>query len=285
MISISSPGWTRPWRTRWTASGPAAEPVAGSSETPAPGANMRVFHALPEPAKQLIPRHLAELGQARHVRSQRRDVVRGRQAHVHVAHAVVVELDRELGALDADRGEQRLRVVERLDRRERLRHPPEHDPRTLALEQDGNDAGARLEQDLDELQRAAEHERGAERRMPGERDLDRRREDAHARVPAVLGRIDEHRLGVVHLPRERLQRVLGQVARVGEDGELVALERRVREDVADDVAEPGHAGNLLPGPGANPEALATAWRTARTAGRSRSTPTPPCCTGSGRGRP
>ena len=52
--------------------------------------------------------------------------------------------------------------------------------------------------------------------------------------------------------------LLGQVARVGEDGELVALERRVREDVADDVAEPGHAGNLLPGPGANPEALATA---------------------------
>ena len=37
------------------ASGPAAEPVAGSSATPDAGANMRVFHFFPEPAKQLTP--------------------------------------------------------------------------------------------------------------------------------------------------------------------------------------------------------------------------------------
>ena len=44
-ISIHSPHSTSPCRQRWQASGPAAEPVAGSSVTPTDGANMRVFHA------------------------------------------------------------------------------------------------------------------------------------------------------------------------------------------------------------------------------------------------
>src|SRR5581483_8563256 len=54
-ISISSPKAMRPCRARWSASGPAAEPVAGSSAMPRPGPNMRSFHRRPEPAKQLIP--------------------------------------------------------------------------------------------------------------------------------------------------------------------------------------------------------------------------------------
>ena len=54
-ISISSPNSTRPCRQRWTASGPAAEPVAGSSATPSAGANIRVFQRGPAPEKQLAP--------------------------------------------------------------------------------------------------------------------------------------------------------------------------------------------------------------------------------------
>jgi hypothetical protein len=42
-------------RARWTASGPAAEPVAGSSGTPSAGANIRVVQDRPDPAKQLTP--------------------------------------------------------------------------------------------------------------------------------------------------------------------------------------------------------------------------------------
>ena len=51
--SISAPQSTSPCRQRWHASGPAAEPVAGSSRTPTDGANIRTFQSEPEPAKQL----------------------------------------------------------------------------------------------------------------------------------------------------------------------------------------------------------------------------------------
>ena len=61
--------------------------------------------------------------------------------------------------------------------------------------------------------------------MPGERELARGREDPHPHVPVGLGRVDEHRLGEVHLPREPLQLRLRDLPRVGEDGELVARER------------------------------------------------------------
>src|SRR5581483_8439872 len=54
-ISTSVPHWTAPWRPRWTASGPAADPVAGSSATPSVGPNQRLFHRTPEPAKQYAP--------------------------------------------------------------------------------------------------------------------------------------------------------------------------------------------------------------------------------------
>jgi len=102
---------------------------------------------------------------------------------------------------------------------------------------------------LVQLERPSEDEGRAERRMPGERDLDNRREDAHACMPVARGRVHEHRLGEVHLPRQRLQQLLGELARVGEDRELVALERPVGEDVADDVAVATHPRNLLSGYG------------------------------------
>ena len=64
-------------------------------------------------------------------------------------------------------------------------------------------------------------------------------------VPVVVRRIDERRLGEVHLPREPLELVLGNPARVGEDRELVAGERLIREDVADDVAETSAIASTL----------------------------------------
>ena len=76
---------------------------------------------------------------------------------------------------------------DRLPRGERLLHPAEDDPRPFALELDRHDAGARLEPDHDLRQRPAEHERAAERRVPRERQLARRGEDADPHV-RVLGR-------------------------------------------------------------------------------------------------
>ncbi len=59
-------------------------------------------------------------------------------------------------------------------------------------------------------------------------------------MPPRLRRQHEHRLGEVHLARELLHRVGLDVTPVGEDGELVARQRRVGEDVRDDVAKRRH---------------------------------------------
>ncbi len=155
-------------------------------------------------------------------------------------NAVVVDLDGQLRAFHAQDVQQPILAVEGLDRRQRLLHAPEHDAPVLALEPHRNETHTGLELDLLERERRAEDERGAERRVPGERHLDRRREDPDSRVPVALRLVDEHGLGVVHLPRDRLQPVLGNLARIGEDGDLVALQRSVREYVGDDVAEPAH---------------------------------------------
>src|SRR5438128_6557483 len=80
--------------------------------------------------------------------------------------------------------------------------------------------------------------------MPGERQLQRRREDPDPRVPLARRGIDEDGLGEVDLARERLQPLLRDLARVGEDGELVARERHVGEDVYDDEAERGHPATV-----------------------------------------
>ena len=118
-----------------------------------------------------------------------------------------------------------------------LRHPAERDPRALALEPHGHNARPRLEPDLHELQRLREDERRSERRVAGERQLRDRREDADACVAARLGREHEHCLGQVHFAREVLHRRVIDLAPIREDGELVAGQRRVREDIRDDVTE------------------------------------------------
>ena len=70
--------------------------------------------------------------------------------------------------------------------------------------------------------------------MAGERQLERRREDPDAHVGVSDGRRqDEDGLGEVHLARQRLHRQRVEIAGVGEDGELVAGERDVGEDVGD----------------------------------------------------
>ena len=77
--------------------------------------------------------------------------------------------------------------------------------------------------------------------MAGKRHLDRRREDAHARMPACRRREHERALREAHLARQRLHEVVIQATRVREDRELVAGEGLVGEDVADDVADRAHA--------------------------------------------
>ena len=77
--------------------------------------------------------------------------------------------------------------------------------------------------------------------MPGERQLERRREDPDPDVALGRRRVDEDRLAELHLARERLELLLGDLARVGEDGDLVPGERHVGEDVGNDVTEGRHA--------------------------------------------
>ena len=47
------------------------------------------------------------------------------------------------------------------------------------------------------------------------------------------------------IPEKQLQLLLGDLARVREYGELVAGERHVGEDVADDVTECGHFSQTI----------------------------------------
>src|SRR5262249_62080602 len=81
--------------------------------------------------------------------------------------------------------------------------------RASALGPDGNHAGTRLEPELVELQRPAQDERRAQHRVPCERQLERRREDANQRVSVADSRVDKDGLREVDLTRERLQLFLG----------------------------------------------------------------------------
>src|SRR5580765_2983166 len=81
--------------------------------------------------------------------------------------------------------------------------------------------------------------------MPGKRQLDGRREDPDPRVATRLGRQHEHGLRQVHLAREPLHLLLAEASPVGEHGERVSDERRVREDVDDDVPEAAHESETM----------------------------------------
>src|SRR5829696_6240435 len=103
-IRISVSHGMRPWRARCNARGPAAEPVAGSSSIPSAGANMRVFHARPEPEKTLnltsgIP---DERAQGREVGLERGDVARPLQHHIDVLEPVVINGHRQDRLIDAE---------------------------------------------------------------------------------------------------------------------------------------------------------------------------------------
>jgi hypothetical protein len=76
--------------------------------------------------------------------------------------------------------------------------------------------------------------------MTGERELHRRREDPDPRV--ATGRRWKHEDGLAKadLLGERLERLFRKLTRVGEDGELVAGERAVGEDVGDDETKGRH---------------------------------------------
>ena len=186
-ISISSPNASARAGRGARASGPAADPVAGSSATPRAGANMRTFQ--PPSARREADRPAARSTRASAFMSgceRRRPPRRDPSADHHVLHAVVVQLDRQHGAARcrAPRAARSARS-NGSPRRQRLLHPAEADPRAFALELDRHDARARLDPQHDRLHRPAEHERRAERRVPGERQLGLRREDADPHVGAL----------------------------------------------------------------------------------------------------
>jgi hypothetical protein len=74
--------------------------------------------------------------------------------------------------------------------------------------------------------------------VSGERQLAPWREDPQARVAAALGRAHEDGFGEVELASELRPQFVGDRCPGAEYGEWVAGERPVREDVAEDVAEP-----------------------------------------------
>ncbi len=159
---------------------------------------------------------------------------------VDVPYPVVVELDWKPGTAQTERGKELACLRKRRDGRDRLAHPAEAGAAPPLLKRNRNDSGPGFEADLVELAHRAEDECRAEHRMAGEPELGCRREDADPRVATGFGRVDEHRLREVDLPREWLEHRLRDVSRVREDGELVARERTIGEDIADDVGVNGH---------------------------------------------
>ena len=202
---------------------------------------------LPAPARtgEHVRADEAELRQRAEVRRERCDLLLAPKRDEDVLGAVVVQLERQLRTVHAQRREQLAPSGERVHRRHGLDHAPEDDPpRLVALEPHGHGAGAGLERDRAELERRPEHERGAERRVPGERELARGREDADPDVPTGPGRQNEDRLREAELERERLHRRLVQIACVREHRQLVARQRHVGEDVREHVAKRAHRPSL-----------------------------------------
>ena len=142
----------------------------------------------------------------------------------------MIELDRQRRR-DAEKRKQLVSLRERLPARNGLRHPPERDTRTFAFEHNGNDARPGLETDLTELQRCREDERRTEHGMACEGQFQRRSEDPNPRMAAGLGRQNEHGLGEAHLKRKPLHGLVVDSPSVREDGQLVAAEETIGEDV------------------------------------------------------
>src|SRR5262249_34033075 len=154
---------------------------------------------------------------------------------VHMAWAVLVDLDGEERLLDAERGEQLLRPLVGLAPERRLLHPAEDDPAGRPIELQRDQSVPRLEVHLVPFEVLTDEEGRPEDRVPRERQLRHGREDPHARVAAILGREQEHRFREIELAPDPLHLLAGERLPVREHAELVALERRVGEDVDDVV--------------------------------------------------
>src|SRR5262245_39439891 len=183
-------------------------PVPGevAGERPRRGACRRVFrHAVRRSEHARLPaRAVAREAVRAHdalealerldVRLERLDGLDARKRDVDVSHAVVIELDGQLRALNADRLEELVGSRERLDRGNRLAHPAEDDAVFLALEPDGDDSLPGLELDLWKLEWGSKDERRPEDGVAREGQLVHGREDPDPRVAALLGRVDVDRL-------------------------------------------------------------------------------------------
>ena len=136
--------------------------------------------------------------------------------------------------VEAERGEQVVDRLERLDRRDRLAHPPAG---AVGVELDGHGADAALERD-DRPTGAGRARRPSATAVPStgwpaNGSSTRRREDADAGVAGgrVRRRVDEHGLGEADLAGEVLAQLPGHRGAVGEHRQLVAGEGAVGEDV------------------------------------------------------
>ena len=120
--------------------------------------------------------------------SQRDDLLLGGERDEKVGRPVVVELDGQLRARDAERREQRSASANgSIVGTGCSIRPKTMRPDSSRSSVDGHVAAPGLERDHAELQRRPEHERRPERRVPRERQLEVRREDADARVAVALG--------------------------------------------------------------------------------------------------
>src|SRR5690606_1975761 len=107
------------------------------------------------------------------------------------------------------------------------------------------DPTCRLDPDARSARRQGEYERAAQRGVAGKRQLHGGDEDADLRVGVgAAGGQNEGAFGEVELARERLQRVLLEPARVLEDGQGVAGQGPIGEDVTQVVAQRSHLDQL-----------------------------------------
>ena len=122
-----SPGPTRSGRAArgGTRAAPPRSPCRGPRRRRSDGANIRTFHDDPDPAKQSMPTVPNGSSAEMFGRSAATASLLS-SADVDEAHAVVVQLDRE-HRLDAERGLELVRAVERLHGRHRLLHAAEDD--------------------------------------------------------------------------------------------------------------------------------------------------------------
>ena len=243
MISISSPKAIRPWRARWSASGPAAEPVAGSSATPPPGANIRVFQRSPGAGEAVDAEHLADVGEPREVGPQRGDLrprsrARRRRAWSPLSYTSTGSSERSTPSAASSPASSaygstvgigcsiRPKTIRAPSRSSRTGTTPRPVSSRISLE----------------LQRPGEDERRAERRVA--------RRTA-PRPPGVKIRIRACAVGLGagrRRPSRRSSsraRAAGAAPRASSRASVKTAswlpgQRRVGEDVADDVAEGGH---------------------------------------------